>query len=394
MLGRLPGADAGPAPVPDGPSASLPAPYGLLPGILSLRLTLRSRPMALARRTTLAAAGSGTGFLLLAAAAGAAADPPHASAALTRLAWCAVPLAAVTRLAVAVHRADPLTTAVPDLTASGLGPARLPRLAAAQAAAVCVMGSLIALAVFLRLRGHLTGTAALPAAAMATLLALVPLAASVGCLVALRPRRREAVTVADTAWCVAVVVLGLAAELYGRAPAHHTSGALVMPGGLPAITPGALLGWALVLSGPVFAGPGLVHLTGRLLSAHRPGALRLLCGRGLQAEATLIGGPLGALSSTVCAALSALALRAPGARPPGPLTLLASAVILVCVLGAPVAAAARARQARAQTAAVLSTLGASRRLLRGSVALRVVALTVLFLPLTAVLAWLSVPPHG
>lgn len=373
----------------DDPAAFLPSPHGLLPGGLSLRLTMRARPLALLRRLLLAAACAATGFLLLAAVSHAAGAPEHPSTALVRLAWCAVPLAAVAQLAVAVSRTETETT--PGLAAVGLGPSRLPLLAAAQTVLTCVLGSAAALVAFLRLRDHLAGTAPLPAAGVATLLAVVPLVASAACVIALRPGRHVTGAVAGPVWGIAATAVGLAAELYARSPARHPHGTIPLPGGLGSIAPVVLTGWALVVAGPALAGPGLVHLTGRLLSAYHPGALRLLAGRALQADAGRIGRPLGVLSTAVCTVASAYAIRDAASRPLGPLTLLASAVVLLCPAVALAAAMSHARHDRNGTAITLTTLGAAQSLLRSSTLLRTAVLLTVLIPVTATLTWLAIP---
>jgi hypothetical protein len=139
----------------------------------------------------LAGAAAGVGFLLLAALAHAAAHPGAGRDSALRLAWCLVPLAATGQLAVAVARADPAARSGTGLDAAGLGPARLPALAAASTAVAGLLGSLLALTVFLQLRGDLSGlpldgAAAgalaagrpLPLAAAGTLLTLAPVTAA------------------------------------------------------------------------------------------------------------------------------------------------------------------------------------------------------------------------
>src|SRR5690606_16099610 len=116
-------------------------------------------------------------------------------------AWCAAPLAATVYLAIAVARTDPATRPRPGLSAVGLGPARLMLVSATTTALACTLGSMVALLVFLHLRGDLTGLPfdgdgtdflaagqPLPVPATLTLLALVPLTASASVATALRPR--------------------------------------------------------------------------------------------------------------------------------------------------------------------------------------------------------------
>ncbi|GAA0655187.1 hypothetical protein GCM10009535_37560 [Streptomyces thermocarboxydovorans] len=106
--------------------------------------------------------------------------------------------------AVAVARTDPATRPRSGLSALGLGPARMMAISAATTALACALGSMLALLVFLHLRGDLTGmpfdgAAAdflaagqpLPLPAALTLLAVVPVCASLAVAVALRPRERR-----------------------------------------------------------------------------------------------------------------------------------------------------------------------------------------------------------
>ncbi|MFC8426550.1 hypothetical protein ACFUN7_37865 [Streptomyces sp. NPDC057236] len=172
--------------------------------MLALRLTRSAHTAVQLRRLLVAAASAGTGFLLLSTLGHALGHPDPASSAL-RLAWCAVPLAATVYFAVAVARTDPGTRPRPGLSAIGLGPARLMAVSAATTALSCALGSLLALLVFLHLRGDLTGMPSdgaatdflatgrpLPLPAALTLLALVPLSASAAVAVALRPREPAA----------------------------------------------------------------------------------------------------------------------------------------------------------------------------------------------------------
>ncbi|MDN3269010.1 hypothetical protein [Streptomyces sp. MA15] len=188
--------------------------------MLALRLSLGAQPAVQVRRLLVAGASAGTGFLLLSALGHALSRSDPAASAL-RLAWCAAPLAATVHLAVAVARTDPATRPRPGLSAVGLGPVKLMAVSAATTAVSCVLGSVLALLVFLQLRGDLTGTPLggdareflaagrpLPLPAALTLLALVPLSASAAVAVTLRPR--EPVTGA-----------GRAARAYGRFGAYR-----------------------------------------------------------------------------------------------------------------------------------------------------------------------------
>ncbi|MFI6439544.1 hypothetical protein [Streptomyces sp. NPDC050759] len=169
--------------------------------MLALRLMRGARPAVQLRRLLVALASAGTGFLLLCALGHAISHPEDPSGAVLRLAWCLTPLAATVHFALAVARTDPGTRPRPGLAAIGLGPARLMAVSATTTALSCTLGSLLALLVFLHLRGDLTGMpfdgaaadflaadAPLPLPAALTLLGLVPAIASatVGC--ALRPR--------------------------------------------------------------------------------------------------------------------------------------------------------------------------------------------------------------
>ncbi|MBL1108114.1 hypothetical protein JK361_26575 [Streptomyces sp. 5-8] len=169
--------------------------------MLALRLTRAGRPAVQLRRLLVAAASAGTGFLLLACLGHALNHPDAARAAALRLAWCAAPLAATVYLALAVARTDPGTRPRAGLSAVGLGPARLMAVSALTTALSCALGSMLALMVFLHLRGDLTGmpfdgAAAdflaadrpLPVPATLTLLALLPATATATVAVALRPR--------------------------------------------------------------------------------------------------------------------------------------------------------------------------------------------------------------
>ncbi|WP_345055217.1 hypothetical protein [Streptomyces rameus] len=169
--------------------------------MLALRLTRAARPAVQLRRLLVAAASAGTGFLLLACLAHALDHPDAAGAAAQRLAWCAGPLAATVYLALAVARTDPGTRPRPGLSAVGLGPARLMAVSALTTALSSILGSTLALLVFLHLRGDLSGmpfdgAAAdllaadrpLPVPATLTLLALLPTAATTAVAVTLRPR--------------------------------------------------------------------------------------------------------------------------------------------------------------------------------------------------------------
>jgi len=446
--------------------------------VLALRLTRGARPAVQLRRLLVTAASAGTGFLLLCAVGYALAHPGSPGDATARLAWCLPPLAATVQLAVAVARTDPGTRPRPGLAAVGLGPARLMLVSATTTALSCLLGSMLALLVFLHLRGDLTGMpfdgaaaealaagTPLPVPGSLTLLALVPLTASATVAFVLRPqglgpapdggtgrsygrsgaagptagrdtsgasgrfgtRVREAVrgtpgagqepatahgTVAVEApapeaapdalpalpepspapkglpWGVAVLAAGLAVETY--AAGGSGDGGPALPAALPAGPTGVLVGWLLTAVGLALAAPGLAHLCGLLLQAVRPGALRLLAGRGLMAEATRIGRPLGVLCAVASAAYAMTPL--PDAGSLGPLTALGAAVVGGCAVATLLTAAVEARQDRAGTTAALLRLGAPAATLRAAAALRAGALLAVFGPLTLVVAGLAALP--
>ncbi|MFG2311078.1 hypothetical protein ACGFS9_20775 [Streptomyces sp. NPDC048566] len=483
--------------------------------MLALRLARAGSPLVQLRRLLVAAASAGTGFLLLCTLGYAMSHPDASAAGALRLAWCVVPLAATVYFALAVARTDPGTRPRPGLSAVGLGPGRLMAVSALTTALSTLLGSALALLLFLQLRGDLTGvpsagTAAeflavdqeLPLPAALTLLALVPLAASAAAALALRPRdgrgrqaaraygltwlsaRQGAVAGArprpaapgtdaegpvllgtaptDAAapswpspadggadahrpaaapaaarvgaqdrsgsadrygggtaaapsgteavpgpvpgartlpagtvpnglpWGAAAVAAGLAVETYasrsGPAPA------LAMPGGFAGGPAGVLAGWVLTAVGLALAGPAITSLCGRLLQAVRPGAVRLLAGRVLQAEARRVGQPLGVVCAVASGAFAMTALYT-GSRPAfGPLTTLGALLVAGCTLLTLVTAAVEAKQDRADTTAALLRLGAPAATLRGAAALRVAALFAAFAPLTWAVAELAALP--
>ncbi|MGW0585744.1 hypothetical protein ACWD25_60070, partial [Streptomyces sp. NPDC002920] len=168
--------------------------------MLALRLTRSAHPAVQLRRLAVATASAATGFLLLSTLGHALAHPESSTASVLRLIWCAVPLAATVHLALAVARTDPGTRPRPGLAAIGLGPARLMAVSAMTTALSTLLGSALSLLLFLHLRGDLTGMPfdgaaedflaadhPLPLPAALTLLALVPVTASTGVALMLRP---------------------------------------------------------------------------------------------------------------------------------------------------------------------------------------------------------------
>ncbi|MEU1179733.1 hypothetical protein ABZ464_19130 [Streptomyces sp. NPDC005820] len=432
--------------------------------MLALRLTRSAHPAVQARRLLVTAASAATGFLLLSTLGHALTHPEASPGSLLRLAWCTVPLATTVHLALAVARTDPGTRPRPGLAAIGLGPARLMAVSATTTALSTLLGSMLALLVFLHLRGDLTGMPfdgaatdflaadhPLPLPAALTLLSLVPATASVGVALMLCPRdtllaarstsgiltrrsqpagsRATAAAPAGAAgtpraqagepspptppdgteqtpdplpdpatplnptalpWGAALLATGLAVE--GYASRTSTATALPLPTGLPTAPTAVLLGWTLTAIGLALAGPGLTHLCGRLLQTARPGALRLLAGRGLMQEAARIGRPLGLVCAVASGAYAAAALYDPADPSSGPLTTLGATVVACCTVATLLMAGVEARQARADTTAALLRLGAPSKTLRTAAALRTGALLSLFVPLTLVVAELASLP--
>ncbi|MBO1286741.1 hypothetical protein G6W47_15580 [Streptomyces sp. CAI-21] len=386
--------------------------------MLALRLTRGAHPFVLCGRLLVAAASAGTGFLMLSALSHALAHP-GAAGALLRLAWCVVPLTATVYFAVAMARNDPATRPREGLSSVGLGPAALAGLAAASTALSSLLGSVVALLFFLHLRGDLTGlpfdgAAAgmlaadqpLPLAAVLTLLAIVPAVASLATAVALRPRAgRPAPTAPRTEppaplpvpsglpWGVALLATGLAVESWA-AGGTSRDGGVPLPGGVESGALGGVLGWLLTALGLALAGPGLTHLCGRVLQSAKPGAVRLLAGRGLQEEATRIGRPIGVVCAVASGALASATLygAGTGTSPAGPLTALGGVLVAGCALATLLSAGVEARRSRASANAALLRLGAPASALRNAAALRAVTLIAVFVPLTWAVATLAAAP--
>jgi hypothetical protein len=188
-------------------------------------------------------------------------------------------------------------------------------------------------------------------------------------------------------WGITVLAAGLAVVSY-------TSRTSPAPPDLSfsGASPGVLAGWALAAVGLALAGPGLTHLCGRLLQSARPGALRLLAGRILMAEAVRIGRPLGVVCAVLSAAWAMALLHAPDGLSLGPLTTLGALLVTGCTTATLLTAAVEARQARADTTAALMRLGAPASALRSAAALRAVALLAVFGPLTLTVAELAALP--
>ncbi|MFE6688401.1 hypothetical protein ACFVFQ_18265 [Streptomyces sp. NPDC057743] len=390
--------------------------------MLALRLARGTHPLVLLRRLFVAAAAAGTGFLVLGALGHAAAHPDAAGDSLARLLWCAVPLAATTQLAVSVARTDPAARLQRGMTAAGLGPLRLTLLAATSTALSCLLGILLSLAAFLSLRSNLGGISAgagagspsvdagllgaghpVPLVGALMLLSVIPLTAATATAFSLRPRTEPgaldlalpAATAAPSGlpWGVALTAAGLAIEAYTSPAAGTPGGLLPLPGRLFVSPPGVLIGWALAAFGLVLAGPGLVYLSGQLLCAGRPGALRLLSGRVLQEESHRLGRPIGVLCAVASAGYAATAVyEAAPSRPLGPFTAVGATVILACVSASALTAAWESRTARAHTTAALRRLGASASVFHRATALRTLALLLVLGPLTWTVAEMATLP--
>ncbi|SHH90705.1 hypothetical protein [Streptomyces sp. 3214.6] len=468
--------------------------------MLALRLTRSAHPAVQLRRLLVATASAGTGFLLLSTLGQALTHPEPSTTSLLRLAWCAVPLTATVYFALAVARTDPGTRPRPGLAAIGLGPTRLMAVSATTTALSTLLGSMLALLLFLHLRGDLTGmpfdgaardflaaNQPLPLPATLTLLSLVPVTSSLAVAWTLRPRDTQVAARAtprmlgrfgangrrDTGerfgeygrfgarlqpqpagsrtasggsrptddstpqtpdgmtnppapapapaatgdaqeasdhlpdltappalaappnptalpWGAAVLAAGLAVEAYANRSANPST--FPLPGGLPTGPAAVLLGWTLTAVGLALAGPGLTLLCGRLLQSARPGALRLLAGRGLMQEASRIGRPLGVVCAVASGAYTMAALYDPADASFGPLSTLGALVVAGCTVATLLTAAVEARQARADTTAALLRLGAPAKTLRSAAALRTGALLALFVPLTLIVAELASLP--
>ncbi|WP_328536401.1 hypothetical protein [Streptomyces sp. NBC_00344] len=383
--------------------------------MLALRLVRSAEPLVLLRRLMVAAASAAVGFLLLSALGYAMGHPGHPTGARLHLLWCAVPLAAAVHFAVSVARTDPSARPRSGMTAAGLGPAGLAGLAALSTALSCTLGSVVALLLFLQLRGDIAGLpldgaaagllgagARLPLAGTLTLLAVTPAVATAVSAWVLRPRRaREpagpqradgapAAAPNGLPWGVALVAAGIAVETYyGR---HPGSTPLPVPGRFDGSPAGVLAGWTLTALGLALAGPGLTHLCGRLLQAVRPGGVRLLAGRVLQAEARRIGRPLGVVCAVLSGIVAAASLNGTGQRLYGPLTELGAAVVVACTVATLLTAVRQAKQERTDETRSLLRVCAPAGVLRTAAAVRAAAVFALFAAVTGAVSALAAAP--
>ncbi|WP_019355857.1 hypothetical protein [Streptomyces sp. AA1529] len=413
--------------------------------MLTLRLTLTATPAALLLRLLLLCASAGGGLLLLAALSYALEHPGHRVAVLTRLLWCLIPLAATAQPAAVLGRTEPRAGTRLGLHAAGLGPARLPLLAARTAAVPGLAGS--ALTLLLTVRGGVESAGGslsvlnlprpsallplqgppLPVPAAVTLLSVLPAVAALAAAWGARPgaaapepsgsgrvtdSRRAAESArrdgtgtpyrAGLLRSALQAVSGLLTGTAGLLLAAHAARGTGRGARVPAELPGAVAGWpfaagwTLIGVGLVVAGPGLVALSGHLLGVARPGPVRLLAGRSLVREAAVAGRPLGALSA-VAAALVAVVrahLTGAGLPAPGPLLVLAAALTGCCTAAAGLAALARVRRGRAPVRELLDRLGAPRQLGRGVALLRAAATAAVCAPLVAAGGLLTALPTG
>jgi hypothetical protein len=365
---------------------------------LGLRVLRGSGAAVLGRWALVAGASAGTGLLLLSALGWALAHPQRDSYdALVRLGWCLPPVVATVQLATAVGRVQPEGWPRTGLSAVGLGRTVVVALSAVNTAVVCAFGSLVALTVFLQLRGDVTGEPfggvgsgmlasgrPLPLAGAATLLALVPVSAAATGAAGLRPSpEREADAPGALPWGVALTAVGLAVQI--AAPKGHE---MPLPSGFGTVPPPAILGWAVTTAGMMLAGPGVAYGCGRVLAVHRPGAVRLLAGRALQSEAPLVGRPLALLAATASVALSAYGVH----RPVGPVTAFAACLIVTCVLITTGLAFYASARNRTPTTALLRELGGSSPLLRKALAVRAGVLVLAFTPVAVLIAALATLP--
>ncbi|MFI1093129.1 hypothetical protein [Streptomyces sp. NPDC020917] len=371
--------------------------------MLSLRVLRGSRPAMLGRWALVAAASAGTGLLLLSAVGWALAHP-HGSAtdSVMRLVWCVVPVVVTVQLASAVGCRQSAAWPRDGLASVGLGRTGMQALAAVTTAVVCAAGSLLALLLFLLVRGDVAGGpwsavgpgrlasgTTLPAAGVATLLALVPAAAAVTVAVGLRSSRPKEAhdTPGSLPWGVALVAVGLSVEV-----AAPKGDGVPLPSGLGVIAPAAVAGWIVTTAGLVLAGPGLAFFCGRLLAVYRPGAVRLLAGRTLQYESRRIGRPLGLLCATAAAALSAYALQSGAGHRLGPVTVFAFTLIAVCVLATAAVGLSETGNARPEAQGALSAVAAPPAMLRAALAVRAGALAAVLVGVAFLVAGLSTLP--
>ncbi|MFF5717896.1 hypothetical protein [Streptomyces buecherae] len=198
-------------------------------------------------------------------------------------------------------------------------------------------------------------------------------------------------------WGIALISVGLALETYVSRDATDTRDLLPTPGHLSGGAIAVLATWVLATTGLVLVGPGLVRLCGRLLALGRPGALRLLAGRGLQEESNRLGRPLGALCAVASSTYVAVRLydAVPNLthdRPFGPLTGLGAALMMGCATATALMAVLESKNARTASTDALIRIGAPRSVLRNAATLRVTAVVTVLGALSWLVAELAAMP--
>jgi hypothetical protein len=347
-----------------------------------LRLARGYRALDLSRWLLTAAASAAVAALLLRAlgralSASDGATAGHGWTTAARLLWCLPPLAGVGYLAAAWARSVPLQqpARVTGLLAAGAGAVRLRALLALEIALACALGTVLGLLGFLALRAHLLELVPggrldpalgvrtpLPAAATATLLAVVPLLGGLVAAAAVRPTDLLPTDEADTA--------------LRRPSARYLAAALLVPAvGLALAAVGVrtgngtveLLGGLALVGGIGLAVPALLYAAGAALAWGRPRPARLLAGRGMQAGAWQLGTPMAVLTVTGALAVVAADRLAPVR---GPLPGVEAGLVALCVLGALFTRMAEITGARRRAYASLHRMGAPSALLRRSALLR------------------------
>ncbi|MFC1414518.1 hypothetical protein ACEZCY_35145 [Streptacidiphilus sp. N1-12] len=354
-----------------------------------LRLARGYRSADLLRWLLTAVAAATVTALLLRALGRALTDPAGSGASVDRLLWCLPALAALGYLSAGWARSLPLQRPerMAGLVAAGAGPVRLRLLLAGETALACAFGALLALAGFLVLRAHwlelLPGTrldpalgtsTGLPAAGTTTLLATVPLLGGLAAAAAVRPadllpsdgadRPQPRPTVPYLAVALALPLAGAAMLSAGL----HAGGSLAI-----------WTGWLVGFVGIAVTVPALLYAAGWLLAVGRPRAVRLLAGRGLQADAWRLGTPLAVFA--VCAALGAVVLvrLADEHGSAGTPALIETVLLAGCVLGALVTRLAELVTSRRAAYASLRRMGAAGSVYLRSWALRTGAAVVVLL---------------
>ncbi|MBC3989013.1 hypothetical protein H8N00_08985 [Streptomyces sp. AC563] len=198
-------------------------------------------------------------------------------------------------------------------------------------------------------------------------------------------------------WGIALISVGLALEAYVSRDATDTRDLLPTPGHLSGGAIAVLATWVLATAGLVLVGPGLIRLCGRLLALGRPGAMRLLAGRGLQEESNRLGRPLGALCAVASSTYVAVRLydAVPDLthdRPFGPLTGLGAALVMGCATATALMAVLESKNARIASTDALIRIGAPRSVLRNAATLRVTAVVTVLGALSWLVAELAAMP--